>query len=71
MLKRYAVFEIEEYYPSGGWDEFKTAYETLAAAKAHAENADCDRVQIVDLESLTLIYEADPSVDQQMRADVP
>jgi hypothetical protein len=44
-VKRYVVFGYEEYYPAGGWGDFKGSYETLEEAKTQHPVAD----EIVDL----------------------
>ncbi len=36
-MKRYAVFAGERYYPSGGWNDFEGAFESLAEAEAEGE----------------------------------
>lgn len=37
-MKRYLVFTGENYYPSGGWDDFVGDYDDLKAAIAAADN---------------------------------
>jgi hypothetical protein len=36
-VKRYLVFSGDNYYPSGGGDDFKFAYDDLEEAKKKAE----------------------------------
>jgi len=36
-MKRYLVFSMYAYYPSGGWDDFCDSFDTLDEARAHAE----------------------------------
>jgi hypothetical protein len=33
-MKRYLVFAGSVYYPSGGWDDFVGAYDTITEARA-------------------------------------
>jgi hypothetical protein len=47
---KFLLFKGDNYYPSGGWDDFVGAYETLEAAKMAA--TDCDWAQVVDAVAL-------------------
>jgi hypothetical protein len=33
-MKRYLVFEFENYYPAGGWNDFKASFDSIEKAKA-------------------------------------
>jgi hypothetical protein len=33
-LKRYLVFAFDEYYPDGGWNDFRGDFDTLDEAQA-------------------------------------
>lgn len=35
-MKRYLLFAGEEYYPSGGWNDFRGAFDTLEEARLAA-----------------------------------
>lgn len=51
-LRRYALFAFEQYYPGGGWEDFKGSFDTLDEAReamTRPEIRDKDFVQIVDL----------------------
>ncbi len=32
-MKRYLLFKFDQYYPSGGWKDFKGAFDTIKEAK--------------------------------------
>jgi hypothetical protein len=50
-MKRYLVFQFDQYYPSGGWSDFTGAYDTLTQAlKARADNPQAEYYHIVDSE---------------------
>lgn len=36
-MKRFALFLGNQYYPSGGWEDFYAAFDTVEDAKAQAE----------------------------------
>lgn len=46
-LKRYLVFEFEQYYPAGGWNDFVGSFDTLEEARKKSD-WDC---QIIDSET--------------------
>lgn len=60
-MKRFLLFASAEYYPDGGWDDFKGDYASLGAAtKARRALAAVDRSDsgyghIVDTESMTVV----------------
>lgn len=49
-MKRYLLFVMAGYYPSGGWGDFVDDYDTLEEARVRASNAGLDYYQIVDSE---------------------
>lgn len=52
-MKRYLLFTGYNYYPSGGWDDFNSAWDTLEEAKDAGEvtvNTGADWAHIVDIE---------------------
>jgi hypothetical protein len=49
-MKRYLVFAGSNYYPVGGWEDFKCDHDTLEAATAAAWAAGEDWQHVVDLE---------------------
>jgi hypothetical protein len=46
-VKRFAVFSGDQYYPDGGWGDFKSSHDTLDEAKS--EKTRGDWWHIVDL----------------------
>lgn len=36
-MKRYLLFIIEEYYPSGGWNDLEAGFDTLEEVKQAVE----------------------------------
>jgi hypothetical protein len=47
MVKRFAVFSGDLFYPNGGWKDFQSSHATLTEAKKAL--APGDWLQIVDL----------------------
>lgn len=37
-MKRYLVFAYDNYYPTGGWNDFNEDFDNLADAIVHADN---------------------------------
>ena len=50
-LKRYIVFSGPEYYPSGGWGDFRQSFDTLDEAKQWLDRYPADWKEIIDLEN--------------------
>ncbi len=48
MKKRYLLFSGDEYYPSGGWEDFQGYFESLEDALKASKN---DWWQVVDDET--------------------
>lgn len=67
-MKRYLVFAYDNYYPGGGWYDFKGAYDTFESAKLEADarvlpnegddfwQHDCS--EVVDLQIGEIIHSA-------------
>lgn len=49
MIARYFVFAYDTYYPLGGWNDFKGAFDTLEEARKIAQQTMTDNYQIVDV----------------------
>ena len=45
-MKRYALFTGDDYYPRGGWDDFKGSFDTVEDALAAPRG---EWFQVVDL----------------------
>ena len=50
-MKRYFVFGIEYFYPGGGWDDFKEAFDDLEETVDFGTNLNEDVFQIIDGET--------------------
>jgi hypothetical protein len=50
-LKRYLLFDYDDYYPSGGWHDFRQSFDSVVEAEAywlaHPEDH-CSNPQLVD-----------------------
>lgn len=51
-VKRFVVFWIESYYPSGGMNDYKDSFDTMEEAIAY-DKANDGGHDIVDLENFT------------------
>ncbi len=61
---RFLVFELIEYYPSGGWGDLFGACDTLEAAKEIADtnslkNRGYELYDVVDLNEMKIVYTTD------------
>lgn len=55
-MKRYLIFMGLDYYPSGGWNDFVEAVDTLEAARYIWEHrAHSDWWQVVDTTTMELV----------------
>ena len=55
MIKRYLVFAFDNYYPSGGWGDFASSFDTLEEAKGFAiylGGGRADMAEVVDSETM-------------------
>lgn len=59
MMKRYLLFQGARYYPSGGWWDFKDAFDTQEEAEREAaklvEENDYDWWQVVDAVQMKVV----------------
>jgi hypothetical protein len=54
---RYLLFAGCQYYPSGGWDDFKGSFDTIDEAKEQIKILDIeDWWHIVDLDNLERVH---------------
>jgi len=55
IMKRYLVFGGSQYYPDGGWDDFKESFNNKEAAILHARECegewDYSWSQVIDTET--------------------
>lgn len=59
-MKRYLLFSMLGYYPSGGWDDFRGDYETLDEAIQAAAKCTLDFYHIVDTDDKEVIKQGRP-----------
>jgi cellobiose phosphorylase len=53
-MKRYIVFSGDNYYPIGGWEDFKDSFNTLEEAREYQSNMP-DWFHIVDLQTMEIV----------------
>lgn len=53
--KRYAVFAYDDYYPSGGMNDFCGTYDTVEEASDCGQSTGWDNWEVVDLRTLTVV----------------
>lgn len=51
----FAVFAGSQYYPAGGWSDFKDTFDTPEEAMEFIANLNCDWWQIVDLHAERIV----------------
>ena len=56
-MKRYLLFSGDNYYPGGGWNDFKGAFNTVEEAVQHGDKLGYDWYQVVHLTTLEIVYE--------------
>lgn len=62
-LKKFLVFSGDSYYPIGGWQDFKSSFETENEAIRYlASKNDYDWAHIVDLDTGLIIFAASDNV---------
>lgn len=47
-MKRYLLFRFDRFYPTGGWNDFSAAYDTIEEAREFGKLPGGDYYQIVD-----------------------
>ena len=47
-MKRYLLFAYDEYYPSGGWYDFRGSFDSIEEAKKFCDRVNRDWAEIVD-----------------------
>ena len=55
MENRYLLFGFDDYYPMGGWDDFKGAYQSIDDARSEGDGMLHDHLEIVDIETLRVV----------------
>lgn len=54
--KRYALFGGDCYYPEGGFNDFRGAFDTVKAAVRQAKAKKMEWFHILDLETLSVVH---------------
>lgn len=55
-MKRYLLFMYDQYYPSGGWGDFKGSFDTLEEALAYTPTTHLDCREVVDSHTGESVY---------------
>lgn len=55
-MKRYLVFRGDDYYPSGGFKDFKASYDTLEEAVESAKSSSGDWAHVVDVQHGEMVW---------------
>ena len=58
-MKRYLLFAGAKYYPQGGWNDFKSAFDTELEAQRAANGMSKDWMQIVDTTTGAIVWEVE------------
>ncbi len=57
-MKRFVVFKFDQYYPSGGWNDFTGSFDTVEEARASiVERSHFDHAQILDSQEFKVVEE--------------
>ena len=56
---KFALFMFDEFYPGGGWDDFKGVFATREKALEEAATNGHKFAQIVNLETLEIVFRND------------
>lgn len=59
-MKKYLLFSMLGYYPSGGWDDFRGDFETLDEAIEAAAKCTFDFYHIVDTDDKEIVKQGRP-----------
>lgn len=56
-MKRYLLFAGDQYYPAGGWQDYKGRFNRISEALKAAANGTWSWWQVVDLKSDKIVEE--------------
>jgi len=59
-MKRYLLFTGNDYYPDGGWGDFAGDFDTIEEIKYTEKYMVEDWYQIVDTETMLVVYKTQP-----------
>ncbi len=54
-MKRFLLFAMSQYYPRGGWDDFRDSYDTKEEAVIAVASIKCDWWHVVDTEDSDIV----------------
>lgn len=54
-LKRYLLFMYDDYYPGGGWNDFRGSFDTPEEAMTEALKLNYDDADLIDRETLAKV----------------
>ena len=54
-MNNYLVFSGDQFYPNGGWIDFKRAFDSLDMAMIYLATERFDWYQVVDISTLTIV----------------
>lgn len=56
-MKRYLLFGGEDYYPLGGWDDFRDSFDSAEEACDLPLGRNVDWAHVVDTETMSVVYQ--------------
>ena len=70
---KFLLFANDVYYATGGWNDFRGAFETLDGARSFFETGDCGHAfewgHVVDTESLEVVWRDGGAYGSEHRAE--
>ncbi len=58
-MKRYLIFGGDQYYPCGGWRDYRGNFDDLEEAKIFTLSLRCDWLHIVDSKTAIVVWRHD------------
>lgn len=59
-MKRYLLFAYDDYYPSGGWNDFKGSFDSVEEAKSNIGSYECGEIVDSQTEKEVTYYYSPP-----------
>ena len=69
-MKKYLLFGYEDFYPEGGVHDFVDSFDSIDEAKAYTDEDRKDRYQIVDRDTMKILWTAYGSIHHQTDAEI-
>ena len=66
-MKRYFLFSYDNYYPSGGMNDFINHFEKFEEAKEEAKKAPFENIQIFDIFTGEVFHSTKDGVDDALK----